>query len=142
MKFIIALLLVLSSCHIAVEEKNDAEEKINALMQAQEKAWNRGDLQAFMQPYWQSDSVLFIGQNGVQNGWQATLKNYQKTYGSKAAMGNLRFENTNFKKIDKTNAWVLGKWTLFRNTDTLSGYYTLLWQRKNGQWLIIADHSS
>jgi hypothetical protein len=36
-------------------------------------AWNRGDLsKRFMDTYWKSDSLMFIGKSGVTYGWQNT----------------------------------------------------------------------
>ena len=59
-------------------------------------------------------------------------------------MGKLKFSNLSIKKIDTNTITVLGKWKLFRNEDlgNLEGYYSLIWQKKNNEWVIIADHSS
>lgn len=111
-------------------------------MKEQEDAWNRADITAFMQAYAQDDSLLFIGKNGCTHGWQQTLKRYQHTYPDKAAMGTLQFENTLMRKLGNEHAFVVGRWTLLRESDTLSGYYSLLWELRQGKWQIIADHSS
>jgi hypothetical protein len=40
-------------------------------------------------------------------------------------------------------AVVIGKWSLKREkAGDLSGYFTLLLKKINGQWLIVSDHSS
>ena len=59
-------------------------------------------------------------------------------------MGKLKFSNLSIKKIDTNTITVLGKWKLLRNEDLgdLEGYYSLIWQKKNNDWVIIADHSS
>jgi hypothetical protein len=115
---------------------------ISTIMDAQEKSWNQGNINAFMIPYWHSDSLLFIGKSGVNKGWQKTLDNYKKSYPTSEAMGRLEFENISMEILDEQHAWVLGKWTLFRVADTLSGHYTLNWRKMKNQWFIISDHSS
>jgi hypothetical protein len=35
------------------------------MLRKQSEAWNEGDLETFMQDYWQSDSLRFIGRSGV-----------------------------------------------------------------------------
>lgn len=115
---------------------------IDALMKAQEAAWNIGQIEEFMKPYWQSDSLRFIGKQGVQHGWNATLERYKKTYPDQATMGRLAFENLEFNRLDDRHAFVLGRWTLYRTQDTLGGHYTLLWKKINNKWVIVADHSS
>lgn len=118
--------------------------QIQSIMDAQEEAWNRGSLDDFMNGYWKSDSLIFIGKSGVTYGWSKTLDNYKKSYKTKAEMGQLHFENIKLELLSPKDALVIGKWTLLRKQlgDTLSGHYSLNWQKKQGNWVIIADHSS
>jgi hypothetical protein len=110
-------------------------------MQRQQDAWNHGDIEMFMSSYWKSDSLMFIGKKGVTLGWNETLLNYKKSYPDKESMGQLKFSNLDI--FPEGNAFVVvGKWELFRVTDTLSGYYTLLWKKIGDEWLIVKDHSS
>ena len=118
------------------------ETAIRTLLQQQTEAWNRGDLEGFMQTYWKSDSLMFIGKSGVTHGWQQTLDNYKRNYPDKAAMGTLSFDIIQVKPLSETYYYVTGKWMLQRTAGGLSGYYTLLVQRINGSWKIISDHSS
>lgn len=115
---------------------------ITSKMDKQQIAWNNGDLESFMIPYWKSDSLQFIGKRGINYGWQKTLDNYRKSYPDKEAMGRLQFTNLQKEVIDSSNVFVVGKWELFRTADTLGGHYTLFWKKINGDWVIIADHSS
>ena len=62
-----------------------SKEEIRKVMQDQENAWNEGDIPGFMEYYWKSDSLVFIGSNGIQNGWQSTLERYQRSYPDPAA---------------------------------------------------------
>ena len=113
-------------------------------MSEQEYSWNNGDIPGFMKHYWTSDSLSFVGKSGLNRGWKKTLDNYLISYDNKDKMGTLYFNNLSINKIDINTIHVIGSWTLKRNDDlgNLSGYYSLIWQKKNNQWVIIADHSS
>ena len=119
-------------------------EIIQFKMNEQEKCWNNGDLECFMESYWKSDSLKFIGKNGVNYGWKTTLNNYKKSYTSKDEMGELEFINNSIEFIDKETIFVIGKWSLKRSKElgNLNGYYSLVWKIKNRDWVIVSDHSS
>lgn len=116
--------------------------RIKALMEQQTKAWNDGNLEGFMDTYWASDSLMFIGKKGITYGWQATLDNYKKSYLDKTAMGRLSFNLIEFKKLAADVYFVVGKWHLARTIGDLSGHFTIVLRNINGQWKIVADHSS
>lgn len=111
-------------------------------MDKQREAWNNGDIDAYMQTYWKSDSLTFVGKSGPTYGWQNTMDNYKRGYPDKAAMGFLTFKILKVNLIDKTNAFVLGGWNLKREKDAPGGYFTLWFRKINGEWLIVCDHSS
>ena len=117
------------------------EKEILAVMDMQEKAWSNGDVETFMKGYWQSDSLMFVGKNGIKYGWKTTLDNYKKSYPDKAAMGKLEFEVIKLE-INGDAAYMLGKWSLIRASDNPNGYFTLYWKKINGNWLITIDHTS
>lgn len=126
---------------VATAQKGE-EAQIRKLLAVQTEAWNRGDLEGFMQTYWKSDSLMFIGKNGIQWGWQATLDNYRKGYPDTAAMGKLSFDILVVKKLSPDYFYVVGKWMLGRTIGDLSGHYNLLLRKIKGRWVIVADHSS
>jgi hypothetical protein len=95
-----------------------------------------------MTTYWHSDSLMFIGKNGITYGWTNTLNNYKKNYPDLSAMGRLSFEILLVKGLSFEYFQVIGKWNLQRSIGDLSGHYTLLLKKINGNWFIIADHSS
>jgi len=118
------------------------ETTIRAIMAKQELAWNRGELVDFMEGYWKSDSLRFIGSKGLTYGWQKTLDNYKKGYPDLDAMGKLKFTIISVEQLSGKSAYVIGKWYLTRTIGDLSGHYTLLWKKIQGKWVIVADHSS
>jgi ketosteroid isomerase-like protein len=137
-KFFLVCLLCLSAAWCFAQDKR----AILRVLEVQRQAWNRGDLEAYMQGYWRSDSLLFVGKSGPKYGWQTTLNNYKKGYPDKAAMGQLSFDILKVQLLDKTNAFVLGAWHLKREKDEPGGYFTLLLRKIKGEWKVVADHSS
>lgn len=118
------------------------EKEIHKLLAAQTEAWNRGNIEGFMQTYWKSDSLMFIGKNGITRGWQNTLNKYKKSYPDTAAMGQLSFDVLQVKRLSVMYFYVVGKWMLKRTIGDVSGHYDLLLRKIKGRWYIIADHSS
>ena len=121
-----------------------ANERVNLqkLLQAQQKSWNEGKIEAYMQGYWNNDSLTFVGKRGVTRGWKNTLANYKKSYPDKNAMGKLELQILNIKLLSKDVAFVVGKWDLKRNAGDVGGHFTLLMRKLKGKWLIVAAHRS
>lgn len=138
MKKLILFLAILMSNYVVFAQ----EKEIRNLLEQQRLEWNKGNLEAYMQGYWESDSLLFVGKNGAKYGWKNTLDNYKKGYPDKATMGFLTFDIKEIKMIDATHAFVLGAWNLKREKDEPKGYFTLLVQKFESDWKIIVDHSS
>lgn len=120
------------------EEKNEIMKVLNL----QETAWNKGDLEEYMSGYWHSDSLMFVGSKGIQFGWEKPLANYKKSYPDKKAMGELSFEIISLDVLSEESAFMLGKWFLKREIGNLSGHFTLLWKKISGEWKVVIDHSS
>jgi ketosteroid isomerase-like protein len=139
-RLFLCLLLALFSS-VSFSQTKD-ETAIRNVLQAQEIAWNKGDLEKYMQGYWKNDSVMFIGKSGITYGWQKTLDNYKKGYPNKEAMGKLNFTLLEIKPISAQYYFVVGKWHLQRTIGNLQGIFTLLFKKINGEWVIVADQSS
>jgi len=118
------------------------ETAILAAMEKQELAWNAGDIRTFMETYWRDDSLLFVGGGGPVYGWQQTLDRYLTTYPDTAAMGKLRFDILEIRRLAPDRCFVLGKWQLTRTIGDASGHFTLLFEKIDDEWLITVDHSS
>ena len=140
MKKFIFLISLFISINVIAQTKDEAAVK-NLLMK-QTTAWNKGDIEGFMQTYWKSDSLMFIGKNGVVLGWQKTLDNYKKGYPDTAAMGKLNFDIIQIKQVSPQYIYVIGQWMLTRSIGDISGHYTLMLRKIKGRWVIISYHSS
>lgn len=138
-RFLLILLFYIPHVSFA---QGASEKAVRNVLQKQQQAWNSGNLETFMQGYWQSDSLQFIGKNGVTYGWENTFDNYKKSYPDTATMGKLTFQVLHVKLLSKTSAYVTGKWMLTRSKGNVGGYFTLLFRRINGAWVIVSDHTS
>jgi ketosteroid isomerase-like protein len=138
---LILLALVLNTGFLYSQKETTQILDVEHHMKAQELAWNKGDINGFMEYYWKSDSLKFIGSKGITYGWQKTYDNYIKGYPTKEAMGILTFAIKEITQLSKTSIYVIGQWQLSKEKPS-GGYFTLLWKKINGQWVIVADHTS
>ncbi|QCK14105.1 YybH family protein [Mangrovivirga cuniculi] len=116
--------------------------EIMMILADQTIAWNEGDITKFMDGYWKSDSLVFVGSSGVTRGWQKTLDNYKTSYPDKSTMGTLKFDVVDLYPIAENTYFMIGKWHLTRIKGNVGGHFTLVWKIINGQWKIVSDHSS
>jgi len=132
-------------------------QEIEKVLEDQTAAWNRGDIEAFMDGYWNSDELIFTSGGRVQRGWQNTLERYRKAYPDRPRMGVLTFSDLEIHFFPvwpgsdrgPREAWVLGKWELKRAVDAPRGVFTLILQKfpdrsggVKGGWKIVHDHTS
>lgn len=143
MKKLAILCLLLAACtpkKIMSDPATD-EQAIRQVLADQQKAWNNGDIDTFMNGYWKSDSLLFVGQK-IARGWDSTLVRYHRSYPDRKAMGQLTFTFDRFDRISADSYVITGKYLLVREHDQPTGYFTLVVQRRDGRWVIIHDHTS
>ena len=134
------IVLLISAC--STPNPKDEKAAIKKVLADQVACWNKGDLDCFMQGYWQSEELLFLGGSGPTYGWQTTLDNYRKRYPDQATKGQLQFDIISIDLLGDQHAFVVGKFTLKRTVGDASGHFTLLWQKVDGKWVIITDHTS
>ena len=143
---IVLTVLFLTFAVLGLKAENNIKEKeidkVNALLDKQVESWNKGNLKKFMDTYWKSEDLVFVGSKGVTYGWQRTYDNYKQNYPNKRSMGNLQFNILDIRKIDKRSIFVVGRFFLTRNAENVEGHFTLVIQKKGRKWLIVSDHSS
>jgi beta-aspartyl-peptidase (threonine type) len=138
-KFVLTLLFMAAST--AYLQAQTPEAAIRRVMDEQAAAWNRGDIDAFMKGYWNSDKLVFVT-NEVTRGWRPTLERYKKNYDSREKMGTLTFSDLEITVLSKDAAVVLGSWSLARAKDEPHGKFTLIFRKFKEGWRIIMDHTS
>ena len=128
----------------ALKAKDDekAVAAVRAVLDAQVAAWNRGDIEGFMEGYWRSPETIFVSGDTVTRGWQTVLDRYKRGYDTREKMGTLSFTEMEIKLINKDTAIALGRWQLTRAGDTPKGRFTLILRRKPEGWRVVHDHTS
>ncbi len=127
---------ILSSCG-----STSPEDEIMDRLAIQTECWNTGDLDCFMIGYWESDSLMFIGETGVTYGYTNTLQRYYDNYPDEESMGTLRFNIQHINKLAEDVYFVVGQYYLKRTIGDKQGAFTLLWRKIDGNWVIVADHT-
>ena len=143
MRYLLPLLLAL--CTLAPNAyAADSESAIKHVLTAQQDAWNRHDLDAFMSGYWNSPDLTFFSGAKETRGWQATLERYRATYGSPGhAMGKLDFSDLRIEMLGPEAAFVRGSWHLtMPDGKNPQGRFTLIFRKFGDGWKIIHDHTS
>lgn len=119
-----------------------AQSAIRAVLEAQAAAWNRGDIESYMEGYEQSPKTEFVGGDSITRGWQEVLDRYKKRYDTREKMGTLTFSDLEITVLSTDAALVLGRWRLKRANDEPHGTFTLLFRKTKGGWKIVHDHTS
>jgi ketosteroid isomerase-like protein len=144
--FVLVSIFVFSSCASRIGEgENDFEQSKELVLEAlnsQEDSWNNGDIDGFMNGYWNNDSLMFVSGERVSYGWQKVADNYKKTYNSKELMGKLTFNVIKTDQLSNTALLVVGSWNLDRGDMDIQGKFSLLWRKIDGEWKIVIDHTS
>jgi len=127
---------------VASAAPDEQSEAMRAVLNTQQAAWNRGDIPAFLEGYWNSPELTFSGGDGIVRGYSGLLERYRKSYPDRAAMGELDFSGLEIRILAPDVALVLGHWHLKRADGDVGGVFTLVFRRFPAGWRIIHDHTS
>lgn len=122
----------------------DPEADVRSLLQRQQGAWNRYDLDGFMAGYWKSDDLTFFSGSSVTLGWQMTLDRYrQHCQSAGTEMGKLEFRNLHIEMLGSDAAFARGEYHLAMSSGkTPHGIFTLIIRRFPEGWRVVHDHTS
>jgi ketosteroid isomerase-like protein len=138
----LALCLLAALATAAQSKHGGAIAEIHAVLRAQQNAWNRGDIDGFMNGYARSKSTIFVSKNIVRRGWETVRERYKEKYSDRAKMGLLTFSDLEIMPVSSDVAVVLGRWQLKRRSDKPHGRFTLVFRRLPEGWRIVHDHTS
>ena len=124
------------------QRRDQSIAEIRAVIQAQREAWNRGDIDGFMNGYARSESTIFVSEDTVIRGWQIVRDRYKKKYPDRAKMGTLKFSNLEITPLGADSAVALGRWKLKRAKDQPHGRFSLIFRKTADGWRIVHDHTS
>jgi uncharacterized protein (TIGR02246 family) len=146
MRFIVLLVLATVATSLAFGQRprtiRSRSSAIRAVLDAQRDAWNRGDIEGYMDGYARSEDTVFVSGDNVNRGWQTVFDRYKKNYNSREKMGTLTFSDLDITLIGNDAAVVLGRWHLQRAKDEPHGRFTLIFRKTKQGWKIVHDHTS
>jgi uncharacterized protein (TIGR02246 family) len=121
--------------------------EVEDMLRASADSWNAGDLEGFLDDYWNSEELTFSGARGVTRGWERVRQGYRDSYWAPGAVrDSLRFEEMEVLPLGLDHALALGRYVLYQpeggGIESSSGYFTLILRRMNGEWRIVHDHTS
>jgi len=126
----------------APTQSQNATAQIRSVLRAQQDAWNRGDIDGFMNGYGRSASTVFVSEDTIRRGWETVRERYRKKYSDRAKMGTLAFSDLEIMLLSPDAGVVLGRWSLKRANDQPHGRFTLIFKRLPEGWRIVHDHTS
>jgi len=143
MRFFSLLLVVIALLPVS-SAAQDAAVAIRKILDDQQAAWNRHDLDQFMAGYWNSAALTFFSGAHETSGWQAALDRYKNNYQSAGReMGKLEFANLRVEVLSPETAFVRGEFHLtMSDGKTPHGLFTLIFRKLPDGWKIVHDHSS
>ena len=140
--FIVFCILMAAIISAAPAETQNATDEIRSVLCAQQDAWNRADIDGFMNGYARSASTVFISEDTIRRGWETVRERYKEKYSDRAKMGALTFSDLDITLLSPDAAVVLGRWSLKRANDQPHGRFTLIFKRLPEGWRIVHDHTS
>ena len=139
-RLIVCLIIVVVTAFTA--DAADPAAEIRQVLEAQQHAWNRGDIDGFMEGYARARSTTFVSEDSVTRGWDTVRARYRNKYSSAAKMGRLTFSEVQVTRLSNETALAVGRWHLQRADDQPRGRFTLIFRRLPQGWRIVHDHTS
>lgn len=140
-----ALALIAAACASAppTPDSTLARTVALALLDRGARAWNRGDLEAFMSDYMNSPRTAYVTTNGVARGKAAIRERYAPRFAPGALRDSLAFENVEADPLSNDAMHVIAWYKLMRGDSVIArGPTSLLLVRDGPRWVILKDHSS
>jgi ketosteroid isomerase-like protein len=135
-------ILVATFVRAALEQSPNPVTEIRSVLRGQQDAWNRGDIDGFMNGYARLPSTVFVSGDEVSRGWETVRERYRQKYSDHSKMGTLTFSDIEITPFSADAAVVLGCWRLKRANDEPHGRFTLIFKRLPEGWRIVHDHTS
>jgi hypothetical protein len=130
--------LLLPSCSGAPVVPDDT-------LDAQETAWNDGDVEAFVEIGYDnsSETTFFSGEDRL-DGYKKILSHFKGSYGrGKKEMGELSYRDVDVEFLSDEHALVRGRWRLILSAGKwVDGWFTLIMIDSGDGWQIVHDHTS
>ena len=121
---------------------HEKKKAILAVVQKQQEDWNKKNMSGFLEAYWKSDTLRSVTNRGVVYGWDKISSNHKKNNPDTASMGHLDYDVIHVELISETDALVTGKFLFKINKKFRGGYFTFLFRKLKGKWVVVAEQFS
>jgi ketosteroid isomerase-like protein len=142
--WLLGVVMAFAVFSVGRDSGDSASSAIRKVIEGQQAAWNRQDLEGFMAGYWNSPELTFFSGAHEAKGWEAALDRYKKTYQSAGhEMGKLEFSNLRIEMLGPEAAFARGEFRLtMSDGKTPHGLFTLVFRKFPEGWKIVHDHSA
>jgi uncharacterized protein (TIGR02246 family) len=117
------------------------EKAILELMREEERAWNSGNIEAYVDLYAAHDSTRMIYSSGAVYGKDSILAFYKK-YWPKERMGQLTLDGERLERLSDEYYYVSGFFHVrYPDGKSINGRFSGLMKKIKGKWYLYTDHS-
>ena len=117
---------------------------VTKVVLAQEKAWNQGDLNAYLAVFKDADDTEAI-LNGPVRGFAKITAAYHATFPNKEAMGTLEQSAVEVRELGPTFALAMGHYRLLRSRKSggeADGNFTEIFEKTEQGWKLIFSENT
>lgn len=130
----------------AADERATDERAVRETLTRSAEAWNRGDLDGFLDSYEHGAGTTFVTAHEVLHGFDAVRAMYRRHHPAHdpKQMGALTFRDLEVKPLGAEWAVAVGRWNLAREAKQggdASGWFTLTLHKSAAGWRIVVDHT-
>jgi len=136
------LFLILSLFYSFTHSHNDEIESIKNVFRKGVDAWNRGDIDGYLDSYANLEIIRLISGGQITIGKNAAVKAFKSRFSSSEMMGVLTTKNLQIEILTASDALFFGEFHLERNFTVSSGVFTGHLKKLSDGWAIVLDHSS
>lgn len=149
----LAAALVAGGCALVVAQNPEdnplhmatrTELDVVKVLLAQEKAWNRGDMNAFMEAYKDSPETLLVGHE-IAKGFSEIGADYRRDYPNQPSMGNLGYSELEVHQLDDNFAVCIGHYHIDRSKKdggSADGIFSDVLEKTQDGWKIVLAHTT
>jgi ketosteroid isomerase-like protein len=130
--------------HASDPQSEATVREVRAVLDRQVADWNKGDLDGFLDGYWNSPKVVFMSGGQRFDGYEAMRDRYHRRYQAEGkAMGHLAFSELEVEPLGPESAMARGRFRLTMPDGTKpTGLFTVIFRKFPAGWKIIHDHTS
>jgi uncharacterized protein (TIGR02246 family) len=120
----------------------DAEKEIYDQLNQMVDAWNRHDIDAYVDNFWRSDQLIVVIEGENFRGWDLLNKAYHLGYPNPAEMGTLTLDRLQVQMIGPELGCALAWYTVTFTKKKELGTATIILKKLPEGWRVMISHTS